>query len=423
MGTHGSLALALIYNSFCRRLPSLCSGSCSGYIGAMNDSTNDNDQTAPLTGSASHNDFKEIAHSGGKITFDIVSDASGRKSYQVTYSGSRPVPMRMFAIYATPDGEPVANIQLGGIGSPWNPPPDPSCRPVFISSDSEGLFGHQCPACGGYWRSDTARFCPYCRLEAESFLFLTPAHLSYVRHYVDTLHDGLEKVAQGQSSQVEIDLDAIVDMDAGLEKPDFYHPGTSQQTKFRCASCKTVTDIRGRFGFCSYCARRNNLADLRTQISMIRAELNSNRTPPADALRQIVSAFDACCRDIASQLSKLPMTARRRKEVLDLLFHRLDAAEVVERAFDIDLRKGMSADLPFIRMMLQRRHVFEHEGGVVTRRYIEESGDNSVPESTLIREDAQNVHRLAGCLTRMATNFENGFNEILPPADLKKTRS
>lgn len=167
----------------------------------MDDSTNATDQTAPLIGAAVHNDFKEIAHSGGKVTFNIVSDANGRKSYQITYSGSRPVPMRMFAIYATQDGEPVANIQMGGVGSPWNPPPDPSCRPVLISSDSEGLFGHQCPGCAGYWRSDTARFCPYCRLEAESFLFLTPAHLSYVRHYVDTLHDGLEKVAEGQSSR------------------------------------------------------------------------------------------------------------------------------------------------------------------------------------------------------------------------------
>jgi hypothetical protein len=388
----------------------------------MDDSTNAIDQTAPLIGAAVHNDFKEIAHSGGKVTFNIVSDANGRKSYQITYSGSRPVPMRMFAIYATQDGEPVANIQMGGVGSRWNPPPDPSCRPVLISSDSEGLFGHQCPGCAGYWRSDTARFCPYCRLEAESFLFLTPAHLSYVRHYVDTLHDGLEKVAEGQSSQVEIDMDAIVDMDADLPKPDFYHPGTSQQTKFHCEGCKTTTDIRGRFGFCSYCARRNNLADLRTQISTIRADLNGNRMPPEGALKQIVSVFDACCRDIASQLSKLPMTARRRKEVLDLLFHRWDAAEVVERAFDIELRKGMSSDLPFIKMMLQRRHVFEHEGGVVTRRYLQESGDSSVVEGMLIREDAQNVHRLAGYLTRMATNFENGFNEIIPPVDLGKTR-
>lgn len=387
----------------------------------MNGSNNETGEATQLVASTGHNDFKEIAHSGGKVTFSIVSDAGGRKSYQVTWSSSRPVPFRVFAIYATPEGEPVANIRLGGVGSPWDPPPDPSCRPVFISSDSEGLFGHECPICRSYWRSDApARFCPYCRVEAESFNFLTPAHLSYVRHYVDTLQDALEKAAEGQSSEVQINMDAIADMDAGVEKPDFYYRGVSQQTKFRCETCKTINDIRGRYGYCTYCARRNNLADLRAQISVIRAELNGKHTKPEDGLKKTVSTFDACCRDFAAQLSKLPMTSRRRKQIVELLFHRFDAAETIERAFDIDMKKGMSTDLPFVRVMLQRRHVFEHEGGVVTRRYLEESGDTSMPEGTLVRESAENVHRFAGCLTRIATNLESGFNEILPPLDLGK---
>ena len=65
-------------------------------------------------------------------------------------------------------------------------------------------------------------------------------------------------------------------------------------------------------------------------------------------------------------------------------------------------------------MMFQRRHVYEHEAGVATRRYIEESGDNSITEGTLIRETRENAHRLAGCVIRMASNLEAGFSEILP---------
>jgi len=365
--------------------------------------------------SSGHKDFREIAHSGGKITFNIVSDVNGRKAYQITWSGSPPGPFQMFGIYVLPQGIPVGHIQMGGAGAPWNPPPDPSCIAVMISSDTEGFFGHQCPACDGYWRSDThARICPYCRAEGESFEFLTPAHLSYVRHYIATLQEGLGGLTPGQASQIEIDMDAIVDLDDGVEKPEFYHPGTSQQTKFTCEDCKTTTDIRGRYGFCTGCARRNNLGDLRAEISMIRTELNTGRMSPEDALKKVVSTFDACCRDFASQLAKLPTTSRRRKAVLDILFHRFDASEVIERAFDVDMKKGMSSDLNFVKQMLQRRHVFEHEGGVVTRRYILESDDNSMEEGTLIRENVENVHRLASCLARMATNFETGFREILP---------
>src|SRR5258708_18168364 len=41
----------------------------------------------------------------------------------------------------------------GGGGAPLGtPPPIPGCYPVLIASDSEGLFGQQCPACHGYWR-------------------------------------------------------------------------------------------------------------------------------------------------------------------------------------------------------------------------------------------------------------------------------
>jgi hypothetical protein len=139
--------------------------------------------TTPAT--APTQDFREIAHSGGKIIFDILVDPDGRTQFSVTVTGSRPVPMSMFI--------PVGINHLGGIGQPWNPPPHPSCVPVFIASDSEGYFGHECPDCGKYWRSGTlVRVCPYCRGHGEAFQFLTPAHLAYVRHYVRTLFNGVK---------------------------------------------------------------------------------------------------------------------------------------------------------------------------------------------------------------------------------------
>jgi hypothetical protein len=330
--------------------------------------------------------------------------------------------MSMFAIYALPQGIPVGDVHLGGIEQPWNAPPYPSCIPVFIASDSEGFFGHQCPDCGKYWRSGTlVRVCPYCRGGGEAFQFLTPAHLAYVTHYTRVLINGMRATEAGQSSKVTIDMDAIVDGAADVPKPDFYHPGIAQQTLFKCVRCNVANDIRGRYGFCSRCGWRNNVADLRAQIEAIRAEMNDGRLVSEEAVKKIISVFDACCRDLAAQLAALPMRPRRRKELLETLF-RTDAADVLRRTFDIELLKGMDGDLNFLRMMFQRRHVFEHEGGVATHRYLSESGDTSITEGTLIRETRENAHRLAGCVVRMATNFETGFHEIFPADDQSEIR-
>jgi hypothetical protein len=238
--------------------------------------------------------------------------------------------------------------------------------------------------------------------------------LAYVDHYALTLRQGLDETRPGGSNEVVIDMDAIVDGAADVPKPDFYHPGTTQQTRFTCERCKVQNDIRGRFGYCSSCGWRNNVAELRSQIELIRTDLNNARVAPDEAVKKIVSAFDACCRDFVGQLAGLPMRDRRRRELQQLLFHGIQAADLLERAYEIEILKGMDADLRFLKMMFLRRHVYEHEAGVATRRYVDESGDNTIAEGTLIRETRENAHRLAGCVVRIAVNLEAGFHEIFP---------
>ena len=81
-------------------------------------------------------ELEEITHTGGKVNFNIKIDADGRIAYNVGLTHSRPTPAALFAVYAIPQGVAVHDIKMGGIGTPWNPPPLPDCFPVFISSDS-----------------------------------------------------------------------------------------------------------------------------------------------------------------------------------------------------------------------------------------------------------------------------------------------
>lgn len=361
-------------------------------------------------------DFREIAHSGGKITFTIRSDEQGRRGYQIGVRGSRPVPMVMIALYALPQGIPVGSIQLGGIGTPWNPPPFDGCYPVMIQSDSHGRFGHHCPRCGGYWRSGPwPNVCPYCNLHADGYQFLSNAQLQFVRHYCTVLFDAIENVEDGE---VTIDMDEVADAaekDAS-ERPAFYIAEESQQHKFNCRACDEFNDILGRFGYCSLCGTRNDLAEFENATAIaIRERLNTG-APPQDCVRDAVAAFDTLASQYAKQLAvQVPMTQRRVSRLTKYSFHDLDEVRTLFRDwFDIDVCAGLKeADIAQVRVMFYRRHLYEHNGGEVDEKYIQKSGDTTVRLKQVIRESQEGAHALLGTLTRMVRSLHAGFHELI----------
>jgi hypothetical protein len=362
-------------------------------------------------------EFEEIGHSGGKITFHIETDEKGQRSYQVGYSGCRPVPMVMIAVYALPQGIPVETIQLGGIGQPWNPAPFPDCFPVFIASDTQGKFGHHCPQCKGYWRSGPwPNVCPYCAVRARGHQFLSEAQRRYVHHYCEVLREAL---VSGSDGEVVIDMDAVADA-VGREgaKPSFYVSEVSQQRKFTCGACEEFNDILGRFGYCSLCGTRNDLADFEGHtVPSIRERLNADN-PPEDSLRDAVSSFDSFMTQVSKQLVDLvPMTERRKNRLSRQRFYDLEeVCTIFKDGFDLDVCAGMNPDeCRFVALMFHRRHVYEHNGGEVDQKYLDDTGDATVRLKQHIHETKESVHKLLGSLVKMARNVHRTFHEIFPP--------
>ncbi len=363
-------------------------------------------------------EFKEIAHSGGKITFSITTDIEGNRSYQIGIRTSRPVPMAMIAVYALPQGVPVGSINMGGIGTPWNPPPFPGCYPVMIQSDSEGKFGHNCPSCDGYWRSGPwPNFCPYCAFRAEGYQFLSKAQLRFVRHYCDVLTQANE----GDDGDVVIDMDAVADaVDQEREKPAFYVSEQSQQCKYNCAACEEFNDILGRFGYCSLCGTRNDLADFEVvTVPSIRERLKAGAVPQ-DCVRDAVASYDSFVAQYAKQFATLvPLTDARVNRLTRQRFHDLtDARTIFKNWFDIDLCAGMqNAECRDVELMFHRRHVYEHNGGEVDQKYLDDSGDTTVKLKQAIRESQETAHALLGSLIKMAKNLHKGFHVLFPPVE------
>jgi hypothetical protein len=356
-------------------------------------------------------EFEEISHTGGKAIFKIRTDADGRRSYAVKWTHGGPRPAALFAVYAIPQGHAVGTIKLGGIGDPWNAPPIPDCVPVFLASDSEGMFGHSCPTCSGYWRSrGGAFFCPYCGAKGEAHVFLTEAQHKYVAHYCETLENALAS-PDGDNS---IDMDKI--RSDAEKKPDFYYSEMRQQTLRKCPSCRTEDDILGRFGYCSGCGTRSDLAQFEEDIERIRQKINEGG-PLDDCLRDAVSLFDAFAGRYMKQLvERTALSPQRAKRLRAMRFQDLKRVEgEFATVFDIAVCEGLTGDdADFAKRMFHRRHVHEHCGGIVDDRYIENSGDTDVRLGQALRETKEGTHRLASCLVKMARNLHTGFHSLYP---------
>lgn len=365
-------------------------------------------------------DFREIAHSGGKITFTIKTDADGRTGYQIGVRGSRPVPMAMIGVYALHQGVAVGSIKLGGIGDPWNPPPFPGCLPVLIQSDSQGKFGHHCPACDGYWRSGPwPSVCPYCNIRAEGFQFLSKAQIRFVQHYCNVLSNAMAEIENGE---VLIDMDEVADA-AGkdpADRPAFYVAEESQQHRFKCQACEEFNDILGRFGYCSLCGTRNDLAEFEDKtVVAIRERLNTG-SPPQDCVRDSVAAFDSFVAQYARQLAEqVPLSSRRIARLTKYSFHDLaEVQRILLDWFDINICDGMKdAEIANTKLMFHRRHIYEHNGGEVDQRYLDNSGDTTVRLKQVIRETREAAHALLGALVKMARNLHAGFHGLIEVVD------
>jgi hypothetical protein len=47
-----------------------------------------------------YDDFQEIAHCGGRVTFHVICDEQGRKAYSMRIEHNRPTPAAWVGVYA-----------------------------------------------------------------------------------------------------------------------------------------------------------------------------------------------------------------------------------------------------------------------------------------------------------------------------------
>ena len=131
-------------------------------------------------------------------------------------------------------------------------------------------------------------------------------------------------------------------------------------------------------------------------------------------LPRFVSAFEAMADDLRAQLLKLPMTVKRRKEVGELRFQRINEAEErLRKWFGIEIFTGLKQDDgEFLNREFNRRHLIVHKAGRVDDEYLQKTGDTSVKLHQSIRVRSNDIARLSKLLHQCANNFFDQFASI-----------
>ena len=296
----------------------------------------------------------------------------------------------------------------------------------MIATDERAMWGRKCPHCNGYWRTAGAglsgtNVCCYCGKHSEAFECLSDAQQAYVEACCILYTQVIESGKDGRCAIKISDLiaQAMTSEDGQAAAPPEFFAESQRQTRFTCEACDNLNDVLGRFAWCSTCGTRNDGEMLRQDIGTIKATLIANGNP-VSALKEAVDAFDAVGRNLAQQLvAHVPMTKARRDKWEKANFQQVElTARNLKADFDIDILDKLSPEaIAEIRLRFHRRHLHAHRGGVVDRKYVEDTRDSSVQVGQLVTESRDMILAFLPTVLKLGDNFLKGFHSVIPVRD------
>ena len=296
---------------------------------------------------------------------------------------------------------------------------------AYVQSDEQGMWGRNCPACERYFRTNHIfhdSLCPYCAKSAPSLTFISKAQ----RFYIAASYDAFGR-AMVTGKNTSLSLDDVTD-----KTPDWHYSEEKQQTHFKCKTdgCKIETDILGIYGFCPRCGRTNARAAFADVMNrMLTRWTDTDKTVTvreqrtevwAELTVKSVTEFETLAKHLRRRLLISPMTPKRREDLEKLNFQNpLEANGFLRQWFDIGIvewsgnatsspRALKDTELPFIKKMLQRRHILIHNSGVVDEDYLKLSGDTQARLHEQIRVASKEARRFIELVSEMGVNLLDG---------------
>lgn len=252
----------------------------------------------------------------------------------------------------------------------------PNSMTFSVSVPTEnGFLGRECnnPECKKYFKIHTdsmkdEMYCPYCGVMFKKEELWSTDQIEYAK-----------KVAQEEAmALIHKEFGDMLKKAFSGSKYITYKPGSPYQKKIftppkgkevdselNCPSCKSSFQVYGIFGYCPVC-RSENLLLYDANWEIIKQEIaNSENKERAlrHAYADLVSTFESFCRKKAEKLSiekgRFQNIEHTRKQF--------------KEAANVDIYQGLSQnDIRKIKRVFEKRHIAEHNNGIISERYIEQ---------------------------------------------------
>lgn len=344
------------------------------------------------------NEFEEIPHSGGSITF-----SNGQSKYE----NRNPFPMILYEIVVSFNG---IILSRGNFGR--HPVPEPAVT-VMIASDKEGLFGYSCPRCEKYFRANhhipETIVCPYCLYIANALKFLTMNQKQYIDLYVKS---SIEHFYTGK--EIKIDFDELVSkLDNNLIKLHSYEQ--RQQMFVECKTCKIKIDIIGIYASCPGCGSRNNLHQFNQEIIAVKDKLNKSEIDTSMGLNKVIECYSGLGSDIKYILEKnIPLTQKNTKEAKSIDFQKIvETNSLLDKLYGLRLFPDEVTSQNFLNVMFQKRHLIAHRSSIVDQKYLDKTSDKSVKLGQKIMINRAELDKFINLMETYTEDFLVQFDSLV----------
>jgi len=312
---------------------------------------------------------------------------------------------------------------------------------IPVRSDSKGYFDRECPSekCKQKFKvnlndwdqnSKKSMYCPFCH-------HFAPYNMWHTSDQVPLIEENCKIAAENYGAEM---INAFSDKMANI----FNHPGSVVSVKYNRLECKPLKQIGqseeykidaicikcgckysfvGTALFCPFCGEnqqdqmfprfidliKKRIRNTQNKDNYADCDLDTTESLIRDDLEHSISKTVSCFQDFASfQYKKVVSGFNRPND-----FQNLGVGNNNFKDVGVGEYKDWTSDdeMSFIRIMFQKRHIIEHNGGIVDEEYLKKSGDTTYKIGERLSINCDECIRFSEVILKLGTSIKDAVEK------------